>query len=178
VPGFRLRRATSKDIELLVLHRRKMFEEMSRPTDEELSIHDESYRVWAKEKLKRRLMHCYIVTTATGRPAASGCVWLREMQPSPGHPHGMVPYVLSVYTRPEFRRKGLASMIVEEATAWSRKHGYYKVVLHASKAGRKVYSQLGWKRTWEMEFRFDGPRPARLRTGTSRRPSRPSRAAR
>ncbi len=105
--------------------------------------------------MKRRLLHGYVVTTSGGRPAASGCVWLREMQPSPGHPHGMVPYVLSVYTRPEFRRKGLASMIVEEAMEWARKHGYYKVVLHASKTGRKVYSQLGWKRTWEMEFRYD-----------------------
>jgi GNAT superfamily N-acetyltransferase len=179
VPSFRLRRATSRDIGLLALHRRKMFEEMSSPTDEELSVHDESYRAWAKEMMKRRLMHCYIVTTAAGRPAASGCVWLREMQPSPGHPHGMVPYVLSVYTRPEFRRMGLASMIVEEATAWASKHGYYKIVLHASKTGRKVYSQLGWKRTWEMEFRFDAPaRARRVSAGRSRRAAKPSRAAR
>jgi len=154
-----------------------MFEEMSRPTAEELSVHDVSYRAWAEEKMKRRLMHCYIVTTASGRPVASGCVWLREMQPSPGHPHGKVPYVLSVYTRPEFRRKGLASMIVEEAMEWARKHGYYKIVLHASSKGRKVYSQLAWKRTWEMEFRFDGPaKPARS-SGRTPRPSRPSRAA-
>lgn len=155
-----------------------MFEEMSRPTAGELRVHDESYRVWAKKMMKRRLMHCYIVTTASGRPIASGCVWLREMQPSPAHPHGMVPYILSVYTRPEFRRKGLASLIVEEATEWAGKHGYYKIVLHASKPGRKVYSQLGWKRTWEMEFRLDGPGAIRFRDGKSRRPSKPSRAAR
>ncbi len=179
MPGFKIRRASSRDIELLVQHRHRMFEEMSSPTEEELTVHDGSYRVWANAMMRRRLLHVYIVETSTGKPAASGGVWLREMQPSPGHPHGMVPYVLSVYTRPEFRRKGLASMIVEEATAWARKHGYYKVVLHASKTGRKVYSQLGWKRTWEMEFRFDERvRPARVKDGRSRRTSRPSRAAR
>jgi len=155
-----------------------MFEEMTRPTEEELRVQDESYRAWAKEMMKRRLVHGYVVTTSGGRPAASGCVWLREMQPSPGHPHGMVPYVLSVYTRPEFRRKGLASVIVEEAMEWARKHGYYKVVLHASKTGRKVYSQLGWKRTWEMEFRYDSSaKPRALTRGKPRRPAKPSRPA-
>jgi GNAT superfamily N-acetyltransferase len=156
-----------------------MFEEMAIPTADELGVHDGSYRLWAKEMMKRRLLHGYIVETSDGKPAASGCVWLREMQPSPGHPHGMVPYVLSMYTRPEFRRKGLASMIIEEAMGWARKHGYYKIVLHASLTGRKVYSRLGWKRTWEMEFRYDSPaaKLGRLRRGRPL-PSRPSRAAR
>jgi GNAT superfamily N-acetyltransferase len=179
VPGFAIRRATTKDLDLLVQHRHRMFEEMTRPTEEELAVHDASYRSWAREMMRKRLLHAYVVETSGGKPAASGGVWLRDMQPSPGHPHGMVPYVLSVYTRPEFRRKGLASMIVQEATEWARKHGYYKVVLHASKTGRKVYSQLGWKRTWEMELRFDGPaRPARVSAGRPRWRAKPSRAAR
>jgi GNAT superfamily N-acetyltransferase len=174
VPGFKIRTATAKDLDLLVQHRHRMFEEMSRPTVEELNGHDESYRAWAREMMKRRLLHVYIVETRGGRPAASGGVWLREMQPSPGHPHGMVPYVLSVYTSPEFRRKGLASMIVEEAMTWARKRGYYKVLLHASKTGRRVYSQLGWKRTWEMEFRNDGPAKApAVKRGKPRRPAKP-----
>jgi GNAT superfamily N-acetyltransferase len=179
VPGFEIRRATAKDLELLVEHRHMMFEEMASPTADELSVHDESYRSWARELMKRRLLHGYVVESNSGKPAASGCVWLREMQPSPGHPHGMVPYVLSMYTRPEFRRKGLASMIIEEAMEWARKRGCYKIMLHASSTGRKVYSQLGWKRTWEMEFRYDTPaKPARLRRGRSRLPSKPSQAAR
>jgi len=179
VPAFKIRKATAQDIDVLVEHRRKMFEEMTRPTEEELRVQDESYRIWAKDLMKQRLLHGYIVETSNGRPAASGCVWLREIQPSPGHPPGMVPYVLSIYTNPKFRRKGLASMIMGEATEWGRKHGYHKIMLHASKTGRKVYSQLGWKRTWEMEFRYDRPaKPARLRQRKPPRPSRPSRAAR
>lgn len=178
VPGFKIRTATANDLDLLVRHRRRMFEEMASPTEEELRVHDASYRVWAGEMMRRRLLRVYIVETRGGKPAASGGVWLREMQPSPGHPQGMVPYVLSVYTRPEFRRKGLASMIVEEAMGWAKRHGHYKIVLHASKTGRKVYSQLGWKRTWEMEFRFDVPaKPRRLTGGKPRRTSRPSRAS-
>jgi GNAT superfamily N-acetyltransferase len=163
VPGFRIRRVASKDIELLVQHRHMMFEEMVPSTEEELAVQDESYRIWVREMMERRLLHGYVVTSGRGRPAASGCIWLRQTQPSPGHPAGMVPYVLSVYTTPEFRRKGLASMIVTEAMEWGRRHGYHKIVLHASKTGRSVYSQLGWKRTWEMEYRFDGPEKPKAR---------------
>ncbi len=166
-----MRLATSKDVELLVQHRHMMFEEMTDPSADALKVADDSYRRWAREMMKRRLFRGYIVTTRGGKPAASGCVWLREVQPSPDRPIGMVPYVLSVYTQPEFRRNGLASMIVEEATEWARSKGFHKIVLHASSVGRKVYSQLGWKRTWEMEFRFDGPaKRVRLNSGTSRRP--------
>lgn len=154
MPGFKVRSATTRDIDLLVEHRRMMFEEMIKPTAQAARAADEAYRRWAREKMQRRLLHGYIVTTSGGRVAASGCVWLREVQPSPDRPFGMVPYVLSVYTRPEFRRKGLASLIINEAMEWGRKKGFHKMVLHASSVGKKVYSQLGWKRTWEMEFRY------------------------
>jgi len=174
-----MRLATSKDVELLVQHRHLMFEEMSQPTAMALKAGDDAYRKWAREMMKRRLLRGYIVTTRNGKVAASGCVWLREVQPSPDRPSGMVPYVLSVFTRPEFRRNGLASMMVMGATEWARKEGYHKIVLHASAAGRKVYSQLGWKRTWEMEFRFDRPgKPRRPRRAPFRRPSKRARDAR
>ena len=51
-----------------------MFEEMTRPTEEELLVQDQSYRTWAKELMKRRLLHGYVVETTSGKPAASGCV--------------------------------------------------------------------------------------------------------
>jgi GNAT superfamily N-acetyltransferase len=151
---FRVRAATPRDIDVLVEHRRNMFVEMVRPTRDQLEVLEASYRKWAPEMMRRRLLHGYIVTSGR-KVVASGCVWLRDVQPSPGRPAGKVPYLLSVYTVPELRRNGLASMIVKEAMEWSRKKGYHKMVLHASRTGRKVYSKLGWERTWEMEYYFE-----------------------
>ena len=151
MPDFKIRRATVKDMDVLVAHRRSMFEEMARLTPEKRRDAAASYREWAKEMIKQRLYHGYIVESAGGKVAASGCVWLRQVQPSRGHPASLVPYVMSMYTDPKFRRKGLASMIIKEAMAWAKKKGYGEMTLHASKVGRKVYSQLGWERTWEME---------------------------
>jgi GNAT superfamily N-acetyltransferase len=60
-----------------------------------------------------------------------------------------------MYTDPGFRGKGLATSIVKSAEDWSRENGYYTITLHASKMGRKLYSELGWKRGWEMYKELD-----------------------
>ncbi len=178
MPGFRVRKATIKDIPVLVEHRNAMFEEYHPMTLEERAVAEEAYPVWARKKMGLKLFHGYIVETAKGRVAASGCVWLREVQPSQGRSASLVPYLMSIYTGPRFRRKGLASVIVKETMAWARKHGYSRMTLHASPMGRKVYSRLGWKRTWEMEVRLDGPPAPALEgakgSGRTRRPSRSS----
>jgi len=59
---------------------------------------------------------------------------------------------LSMYTEPDFRKRGVASMVVKEAIRWCRKRRYERLMLHASKMGRGVYRRLGFKRTWEMRL--------------------------
>jgi len=43
-------------------------------------------------------------------------------------------------------------MVVKEAIEWCRRNKYERLMLHASEMGRKVYSKLGFKRTWEMRL--------------------------
>ena len=43
-------------------------------------------------------------------------------------------------------------MVVNEAIGWCRRNKYERLMLHASEMGRKVYSKLGFKRTWEMRL--------------------------
>jgi len=43
-------------------------------------------------------------------------------------------------------------MVVNEAIGWCRRNKYERLMLHASEMGRKVYSELGFKRTWEMRL--------------------------
>jgi GNAT superfamily N-acetyltransferase len=100
--------------------------------------------------MREGLLRCYVVTDGEGAVAAGGAVWLREQQPGPGHGARLVPYLMSMYTEPKYRRLGLASVIVKEAVEWARKRGYRRFTLHASKQGRKVYRKLGWTRGWEM----------------------------
>ena len=148
--GFKIRRMTLKEMDLMTEHRQKMFYEMGVMKPDQGDVRKDPYRAWAKEMMKKKLYHGYIVSTEGGTVAASGCVWLRQVQPSRGRPASMVPYLMSIYTVPRFRRKGLASMIVRRAMEWAKKNGYRAMTLHASAVGREVYAKLGWKRTWEM----------------------------
>src|SRR6266852_120181 len=158
VSNFKVRRATARDVDLLAEHRQSMFDAMARAAPTKHAIEEDPYRTWVAEMMKLRLLHGYVITTDKGKVAASGCVWLRQVQPSQGRPASLVPYLMSMYTSPKFRRRGLASMIVKEATVWAKRKGYGRMTLHASSVGRKVYSQLGWKRTWEMEVDLRRPR--------------------
>jgi len=153
---FKVKVATAKDIDVLVHQRHMMFDDMARQshrhphTVEEYRLGDSSFRKWALQKIREKLLRCYLVVDRSGEVAGGGGVWLREVQPSPGHDVGLMPYLLSMFTEPKFRRKGVASLIVREAERWARSNGYPRMSLHASHKGRKVYTKLGWKRGWEM----------------------------
>jgi len=153
--GFKVRVATAKDIDLLVEMRHKMFEDMRPRTAEEHRIGDRAYRKWALQKMRDGRLRCYIVNDGKGAPAGGGGVWLREVQPSPGHDARLMPYLLSMFTEREFRRKGVATLVVKEAERWARAGGYPVMNLHPSKEGRKVYAKLGWKRSWEMYMELE-----------------------
>ena len=74
------------------------------------------------------------------------------VQPRPHRESRVQPYLLSMYTEPDFRRRGVASMVVKEAIEWCRRNKHERLMLHASEMGRGVYSKLGFKRTWEMRL--------------------------
>jgi len=146
---FKIRKATIKDLDTLVSQRHRMFEDMRHRSDREHKMGDESYRVWARKNMKTGELTCYLAQSGP-RTVAGGCVWLKEEQPGPGYPGGMVPYVMSMYTEPVFRRKGLASVLLKSMERDARRKGYSWMTLHASRFGRKIYPKLGWKRGWEM----------------------------
>jgi len=147
---FKVKIATDDDIEVLVRQRHMMFEDMRQRTTDEHKMGDRAYRKWALQKMKMGLMRCYLVKDGKGKVVGGGAIWLREVQPSAGYPARLVPYLMSMYTEPEFRRKGVATLVVHEAEKWARSQGYSEMNLHASRQGRKVYPKLGWKRGWEM----------------------------
>ena len=158
MPKFRIRRAAMKDLDVLVEQRHKMFEEMGVGSAEERRIASDEYRTWARKHMRNGKLVCFVAKMEeSGGAVAGGCVWLRETQPAPWHPKGPVPYLLSMYTEPEFRGKGLATGIVKRAMRWASENGHSRMTLHASKPGKRVYSKVGWERTWEMSADLRGP---------------------
>ncbi|MGH8005309.1 MAG: GNAT family N-acetyltransferase [Limisphaerales bacterium] len=154
VTPLKIRRATLRDLETLIAHRRGMWFDMGHKNKAELDKADKVYRRWAKERLKSGELVGLIVE-AEGQIAGSGCLWLQPVQPRPGRPGfkgGGQPYLLSMYTEHTFRGKGVATKIVEESIRWAKAKGFPRMTLHASDMGRSIYEKLGFKQTWEMKL--------------------------
>jgi GNAT superfamily N-acetyltransferase len=65
---------------------------------------------------------------------------------------GRQAILLNVFTEPEWRRRGVAALLIEKAFAWAREQRLDTLVLHASDEARRLYERLGFVATNEMRF--------------------------
>lgn len=149
----RVRPAERADRELLVRHRRKMWQAIGRRTKEDLDRADPVYRRWLVRESRARRLFAYVVEDRDGQALGSGAVWLAPTQPRPGRlVRTEMPYVLSMFTEPRARGRGVASQILRTIVRWSRDRGYARITLHASDQGRPVYERLGFVPGREMRL--------------------------
>jgi GNAT superfamily N-acetyltransferase len=159
---FSIRRSTLRDIEILVSHRSKMWQEITKSSSSSsrhLRFDSDAYRNWLFKMIAERRYVGFVAVTDGGRIIGSGGLWLHEV---PWYPRKESmkkkkleePYLFSMYTEPEYRGKGIGTSIVKEAMKWCKKKGYRSARLHASKMGMRLYFKLGWKKTSEMHVKI------------------------
>src|SRR5215472_13064336 len=153
--SFKVRKATLKDLPVLVAHRRAMWKSIGFRQKRKLDEADRTYSKWATSQIRNHALTAWIAEDK-GKIIGGGCVWLQPIQPMPGYDRMLQPYLLSMYTEPSSRGRGVASAIVNEAAAWSRENKFPQLRLHAADMGRGVYSKRRFKRTWEMRLRLSG----------------------
>lgn len=166
-PVARIREGTFRDLDLLVRHRRLMMEAIWHPDAEVLDALDRRYRRWMRTRMRSRRFVAFLVEDRGRRIAASGAVWLMPLPPRPLGVGLLAPYLMSMYTEPEDRGKGYATLVVRAAIRWAESRGYRALYLHASPDGRHIYERAGFQPTPEMRLRLDT-----ASAGTSRRPPR------
>ena len=162
---FRIRLATISVVEVISWHRARMFQDMGElPPD----LFD-SFRAQSLQALRQTFDRGdYIGWLARPenepeRIIAGAGVQLREVPPHPqSNAKGKIDIVFgqqaiiqNVYTEPDWRRRGLAALLIKRVIDWTREQGIDSLVLHASDDGRAVYERLGFIPTTEM--RFVGP---------------------
>ena len=103
------------------------------------------------------------LATPTSEPqtiVAGAGVFLRDSLPSPrkvngrtvGVTTGKLGLVINVFTEPEWRRRGLGVLLMQQVIDWSREQRLDRLILHASDAGRPLYEKLGFVTTNEMRL--------------------------
>jgi GNAT superfamily N-acetyltransferase len=88
-----------------------------------------------------------------GRLVAGAGLWVMEWPPHFMHAEPRRAYLLNFYVAPEMRRQGLARKLLALAVEEAKARGIKVVTLHASKFGKPVYEQYGFKMSNEMMLR-------------------------
>ena len=139
-----IRRATQADIPALVSLRMGLFCEVGELSDPLADLDlwqatsayfsttqaDDSARSWVAE--------------VGDEVVASGTLALFVRPPYPGNLSGREAYLLNMYTLPAWRKRGMASALLDAMAAHAREQRLGKLWLHASEQGRPLYERLGF----------------------------------
>jgi GNAT superfamily N-acetyltransferase len=60
--------------------------------------------------------------------------------------------IVNVFTEPQWRRRGIAGLLINEIITWSKNEQLDRLVLHASDEGRSIYERFGFVASNEMRF--------------------------
>ncbi len=131
-----------------------MWEDIDSFDKSDLDSGDREYRSWARDRMRNGTLQGWVAEDSEGRVVGGGCIWLQPIQPHPEVKKRRQPYLMSMFTEPSFRGKGVASGIVRTTVEWCRVNGYPYVMLHASEMGRGVYEKLGFERLWQMKLKL------------------------
>ena len=151
---FKISQAGMDEVDIILKHRLGMFGDMYPDLGKEIEASKEETHRWILEQLSNGNLVGFIVRNGVGQVAGSGCLWIKKEQPNPTHPRLEAPYLLSMFTEKNFRRQGVARLIVKTAMEWSREHGYDRINLHATEVGKPLYEELGFRPTNEMQLKL------------------------
>ncbi|HKU22809.1 MAG TPA: GNAT family N-acetyltransferase [Terriglobales bacterium] len=149
-----IREAGPADLEVIVHHRRAMFEDMGYKDAAALEAMDRSCRPFFKQALAEGTYRSWLAQNTAAEVVAGGGILIL---PWPGHPRDTQtrrPMIVNVYTEPAWRRCGLARRLMVAMLDWLRQEGYGTVSLHASDYGRSLYESLGFQATNEMRLQL------------------------
>ncbi len=117
-------------------------EDYGRLSDEQTAVIRKSLISYYERHLNSDL---FVYTAWDNDSIIGSCFLLVTEKPAnPSFPHGRTGTVLNVYTKPEYRRMGIASRLMNELIEDSRRFGLDFIELKATEDGYKLYSSLGF----------------------------------
>jgi GNAT superfamily N-acetyltransferase len=153
-----VRRATARDADIIAWHRARMFQDMGDVSGDAFEI----LRVRARIRLEQWINSGNYVgwlATPASKPemiVAGAGVQLQSILPRPRDVstigEGRQGTIVNVFTEPQWRRRGIACLLIQKIIIWSRDEKLDRLILHASDEGRSIYEKLGFVASNEMRF--------------------------
>jgi GNAT superfamily N-acetyltransferase len=155
---YRIRTCTPEDAAAIARLRSAMFVEMGVVPSDALARDLIEASAPALEALLRDQSYVgWFATTDAARVIAGVGIHLKPNLPRISEDgrrvaSALLPLVVNVYTEPAWRGRGVAKTLMKTAMDWSLARGFDRIVLHASDAGRPLYTALGFIASNEMRW--------------------------
>ena len=153
MPDYIVRRATLDDVDTLVSHRIKMFEDMgvlstAGADPERLGA---AFKSWLFELMPAGTYVAWVVD-AKGENGPAGIVsgggaTLIPWPPGPRYSGSRLAFVYNVYTEPAHRRRGLGRLVMQAIHDWCRAQAITAIALNTSPDGQPLYESMGYRVT-------------------------------
>jgi GNAT superfamily N-acetyltransferase len=158
-PEYTLREATVADAPVLARQRRLMFDSIEPLTPQQGDLLEAAIIRYIVQAMPAGTFRSWVVEHQ-GAIVSGGGLQLRTLMPRPGYVYGEPEgLIVSMWTEPAHRRRGLGRRIVDAILAWGRANGVTRFTLHASDDGRPLYELYGFKPTNEMRLSFSSTDP-------------------
>jgi GNAT superfamily N-acetyltransferase len=149
----KIRKAEQRDIPIIVEFRMRMFHSFLGDTfdmAETAAFERDHLAEW----LENGQFAAWVAEDGNGRVIAGAGISFYTLPPKPWNLHGRHAFVSSMYTEPEYRKKGIGGRLLKEALDFARDQGVETVTLHASKVAHSLYASFGFKDTNEMRLQL------------------------
>ena len=142
---YSLRKANLNDVEILIKFRFEFLKEIQKsPSDNEIETFHKNLKEFFVDKMENNEFVAWLAESDDEIIATSGLSFLQKP------PHfinitGKFSYIMNMYTKPEWRRKGIGSALLEKLFEEIKSRGIQSVVLHATPGGRPLYEKYGFR---------------------------------
>jgi len=82
-----------------------------------------------------------------GEIIATSGVCFYTLPPNYSNPSGRTAYITNMYTKPEYRRRGIAAELLDMVIEEAKIRGYKIIRLHTSEYGKSIYLKAGFADT-------------------------------
>ena len=147
------RRATPDQIDLLVATRVEVLRAANRLDDgADLSEVTAQSREYYREALADGTHTGFLAFDGNAFVGAGGVSYYQVM-PTYHNPTGRCAYIMNMYVRPQYRRQGIATAMLDMLVANARERGAGRIALEATEMGRPLYEKYGFvSASGEMEL--------------------------
>ena len=145
------RKAVNQDISDLINLRIQQLKDEGYPETKNIQADLHEYFL---NNMSNNTLLCWVGTFENRIIATAGlCIY--QLPPTFSNPSGKIAYLTNVYTADEYRKKGIASYLIETLLNEAKTRNFSAVRLHASQLGQSVYKKLGFIETsGYMDLKF------------------------